>query len=194
VDESEYVARLTALQGKRWKRVLRVQAPYHAHLRRRCTGPTLDIGCGIGRNLRILPPGSIGIDTNAVAVAETRRLGMEAFTPDQLDPMRQRLLGQFSTLLFSHVLEHMTRRESIQLLVEYLPYLNRRGKVVVFCPQELGFRSDETHVDFVDFGGASEIFSACGVQVGRQYSFPLPRAFGTVFPYNEFVTIGSLAP
>lgn len=193
MDDSEYAARLVTLQEKWWKRVLHVQVPYRAHLRVRCKGPTLDVGCGIGRNLRDLPSGSIGVDTNAVAVAEARRLGLEAFTPDELGSIRSELLGRFSTLLLSHVLEHMTRSESIQLLGEYLPFLDRPGSIVIFCPQEAGFRSDETHVEFVDFDGASEILTAAEVKSERQYSFPFPRAAGKFFRYNEFVTVGTLA-
>src|SRR5690349_17057220 len=55
---ADYAARLHALQGKRWKRLLNVQAPYQWNLRRRHLGRTLEIGCGIGRNLASLGAGS----------------------------------------------------------------------------------------------------------------------------------------
>src|SRR4051794_16936807 len=51
----EYADRLNALQGKKWKKWLNVQAPYRANLRRYKLGRTLDIGCGNGRNLGALP-------------------------------------------------------------------------------------------------------------------------------------------
>src|SRR5674476_1246283 len=50
----EYARRLQTLSGARWKRVLDVQMPYRANLRRLHLGRTLDVGCGTGRNLAAL--------------------------------------------------------------------------------------------------------------------------------------------
>jgi len=43
-----------------------VQAPYRRNLRRLVGDrAVLDVGCGIGRNLANLGPGSVGVDHNA---------------------------------------------------------------------------------------------------------------------------------
>jgi hypothetical protein len=62
---ASYTARLTTLESPLWKRVLNIQAPYRWDLRRLLGDRvTLDVGCGVGRNLQNLPPGSVGVDHN----------------------------------------------------------------------------------------------------------------------------------
>jgi hypothetical protein len=63
------------------------------------------------------------------------------------------------------------------------------GKVVFICPQERGWRTDPTHVRFVDFDDLEETCRLAALQVDRRYSFPFPRWAGRVFPYNEFVLV-----
>ena len=77
---AEYAERLRSLSTARWKRWLDVQAPYRAHLRRLHLGRTLDVGCGTGRNLRALDPGSVGVDHNPFSVALARQAGFTAYT------------------------------------------------------------------------------------------------------------------
>ena len=75
-----YADRLVALESVWWKRVLPVQAPYRWNLRRQRLGRTLDVGCGVGRNLATLGPGSVGVDHNATSVLIARGRGHQAFT------------------------------------------------------------------------------------------------------------------
>ncbi len=65
---------------------------------------------------------------------------------------------------------------------------------MIVTPQEHGFRSDPTHVEFMDFVCVAVIVEALGLELVKQYSFPLPRPFGRVFKYNEFVTIACKRP
>ena len=51
-----------------WKKLLDVQAPYRWNLQRLKLGLTLEIGCGIGRNLMHLKGQGIGIDHNFQSV------------------------------------------------------------------------------------------------------------------------------
>jgi len=67
--------------------------------------------------------------------------------------------------------------------------LRAGGQVVVLTPQEAGFRSDSTHVEYMDFDKVEAVLRETGLEVERRYSFPLPRLAGAVFKYNEFVTI-----
>jgi SAM-dependent methyltransferase len=165
------------------------QLPYRSHLRLLNLGTTLDVGCGVGRNLAALPAGSVGIDHNAFAVADCRRHGYDAFEADAFLASPFAREGRFDSLLLSHVAEHMPLADAVALLRRYVPYVKPGGRVVVFTPQERGYASDATHVAFVDFGASRELVASAGLRIARQYSFPLPRAFGGAFPYNEFVTI-----
>ena len=73
-EAESYAMRLERLQGAWWKRLLPVQLPYRWNLRRQHLGRTLDVGCGLGRNLMHLPAGSVGVDHNQRAVQVTRDL------------------------------------------------------------------------------------------------------------------------
>jgi len=175
-----------------WKRVLDVQRPYRIHLQRLNLGSVLEIGCGIGRNLIDLgkTTRSIGIDhnPNSVAVAVSREL--LAFTPEQFLRSHYAQPSSFDSLLVSHVAEHMRRDEMVSLLNEYLGYLRRGARIVIITPQEAGHRSDPTHVEFMDFEILAGIMQDAGLIELTHYSFPLPRLFGKIFKYNEFVVIG----
>ena len=65
--------------------------------------------------------------------------------------------------------------------------------MVLITPQELGFRSDPTHVRLVGFAEGATIVRDAGLTLREQYSFPLPRALGRSFRHNEFVTIAAAA-
>src|SRR5690606_14183343 len=180
-----YAERLARLEGARWKRWLDVQAPRRWHLRRLRLGRTLDVGCDIGRYLRHLPPGSVGVEPNPHAVEIARRRGCEAYTPEAFaaSPAAAR---PFDALLVSHVLEHLDPAGADALLARYLPYLRAGARVVLLTPQEAGFRADPTHRTFV---GPSELHALLvrnGCIPERCYSFPFPRPLGRWFPYNEF--------
>lgn len=174
-----------------WKRLLDVQRPYRMHVRRLGLGFTLDVGCGIGRNLAALGADrSVGVDHNPHAVEVARRRGFVAYTPDELTASSHARPGAFDALLASHVLEHMSAAAAAALLRHYLPYVRAGGRVVVITPQEAGFRSDPTHVEFMDPERVRALFRSTGIEPIREYSFPLPRIAGHVFKYNEFVSIG----
>ena len=87
-----YARRLQSKQQVWWKKALNVQAPYRWNLRRQHLGRTLDVGCGIGRNLQTLDPGSVGVDHNEHAVAVARDAGVAALTVAQWQesPLRVR--------------------------------------------------------------------------------------------------------
>jgi SAM-dependent methyltransferase len=191
-ETAAYAVRLERAARSRWRRLLDVQAPYRWNLRRLALGRTLEVGCGVGRNLRHLGKGAVGIDHNALAVDFARRAGLDAFQPEEFRASPHAQPSCFDTLLFAHVLEHMTRAAAVDLVREHLAYLARGGRVVVITPQERGFASDETHIEFVDFVQIDRILRESGLEPLRSFSFPLPRLFGRIFTHNEFVGIGRL--
>ncbi len=189
-NEITYTKRLIALQQKSWKTMLDVQRPYRWNLKRLKPGKTLDVGCGIGRCLATLPPGSIGIDHNPHSIDIINRAGLVGFLPDDFRNSNYYILGGYDTLLLSHVLEHMSLDEGAHLIKEYAPLVKLGGLAILICPQEKGFTTDDSHVTFLNDGALRLMLTTAGYTVERSYSFPLPRIFGKIFTYNEFVAIG----
>ena len=185
-DSPDYAERLRSKQTLWWKRMLHVQAPYHWNLRRQHLGRTLDLGCGIGRNLGVLPPGSVGVDHNAEAVALARSSGYDAYTVREFLDGDLAVPAAFDGLLAAHVVEHMDRAEALRLLGDYLRFVRPGGLVFLVCPQERGYASDPTHVWFARDTDLLELVQTLGLEPERSYSFPFPRWTGKLFIYNEF--------
>lgn len=185
----DYTDRLMNLSGRWWKRFFNVQAPYQWNLRRLRLGRTLDVGCGIGRNAAAMAIGSVGVDHNEHSVAICNQAGLEAYTPEAFFKRYPPASSHFDSILIAHVFEHLTAADDVHILREYLPYLKSGGQVVIITPQEAGFASDATHVEFMPFGKIEEIIREANLVTQRYYSFPFPRFFGRFFRYNEFVFI-----
>lgn len=190
--DRDYTARLEAETARGWKRALGAQAPYRRHIRRVVEGRVLDVGCGIGRNLHHLDGRGVGVDTNPHSIEAARRSGLTAYSAEEFADSADAMPGGYDTLLFAHVLEHMAPSEASGLLGRYLPYLRPGGKVVVIVPQEAGFRSDPTHVSFLDLDDLARIEEEHRLTREAGYSFPLPRAVGRFFIHNETVSLSRL--
>jgi SAM-dependent methyltransferase len=187
--DREYALRLIRMQRVGWKRWLRAFDPYRWDLRRLKPGFTLEVGCGIGRNLRHLNGHGIGLDRNAAAVAAAREIGLRAFTPEEFRGSEWDEPESFDSLLLSHVAEHMRRDELAALLRAHLGYVRAGGQLILITPQEVGFRSDPTHVEFMDFARLRGVAEELHLIPVRDYSFPFPRPVGRVFIYNQFISV-----
>ena len=185
----EYTTRLLTRGGKWWKKALDAQAPYRWNLRRLNLGFVLEIGCGVGRNLINLSGRGVGIDHNPYSVTAAKSRGLQAFTPEEFRLSEFNTPGRFDSILLAHVAEHMVEQDAVQLLSAYVPLLKPQGQALLITPQEYGFRSDPTHVQFMDFDSLRSIALAAGLAPVREFSFPFPRMFGRVFKYNEFVSL-----
>lgn len=184
----DYTQRLVDKQLVRWKSLLDVQAPYRWHIRRLKLGRTLDIGCGIGRCLAFLDD-AIGIDVNESSIDIARSRGLNAMTMEDFAQSDLNKPHHYDSLLFAHVAEHVGVAESTNILKNYTGLLKSDGRLVIITPQEAGYKSDQTHVEFIDFEKQRAIIEQLGLALKRQYSFPFPKIIGRVFLYNEFVTI-----
>jgi SAM-dependent methyltransferase len=188
-QDSGYTNLLLMKESPRWKRIFDAQAPYRWHLRRLNLGFTLDIGCGLGRNLINLMGNGAGIDHNPHSVEIAKSRGLLAFTPAEFQESQFNNPDRFDSILLSHVAEHLGDGEAVSLLNAHLSVLKPGGRVVLICPQEFGYRSDPTHVQFVDFVKLRAIATQAGLIHLREYSYPFPRLFGHLFKHNEFVSI-----
>lgn len=181
----DYTQRLAQKGGLQWKRWLDVQAPYRWNLRRHDLGVTLDVGCGIGRNLASLPAGSVGVDHNPTSVGVAQHHGLTAMTVQEWDKVAPHHMGRFDSILIAHVIEHLAYDDAHELVRHYLPALRPCGKVLMVCPQERGYASDSTHVSWTSGSDLEELARTCGLTPRPWRSFPLPRWAGRWFTYNE---------
>lgn len=187
---TDYADRLTHLSGQRWKQVLDVQAPYRRNVQRLTLGRTLDVGCGIGRNLAYLSKDSVGVDHNPHSIRVARERGLNAFTAtDFLADPDLAVEGSFDALLAAHLIEHMPLAQSQEVIESYLPFLRDGARCVFICPQELGYKTDQTHVLFAGFEVLRSLSERLGLCFEYEYSFPFHRVAGRIFPYNEFVHV-----
>lgn len=183
-----YTQRLVRIQGGIIKKLLWPVNPYKWNIKRACKGRVLDIGCGIGRNLRYLGDQcNVGVDHNPDSVEVCRQAGFKAYIPDEFHTTFTH--EKFQTLLLSHVIEHLTPDQTHAMLEQYLPYMGDSSRLVVICPQQRGFASDETHVTYFDEKNIRELFHQFSFETVRYKSFPFPKAFGRSFIYNEHVAV-----
>jgi len=188
--DENYTRRLVGLQSKRWKRLFNVQLPWQLHLRSLKLGRTLDVGSGIGRNLVSLGAGSIGVDHNSFSVATANQAGLTSYTVDEFFASKKLAAPHsFDSMLVAHVIEHLSPADAISVIGSYLPMIKPGGRIVWITPQERGFASDATHINFVDFPEQLALAEHFGLEPVKHYSFPFPRFVGKFFTYNETVVI-----
>jgi 2-polyprenyl-3-methyl-5-hydroxy-6-metoxy-1,4-benzoquinol methylase len=131
------------------------------------------------------------VDHNADSISIAKLRGLRAYTVEEFVGSPDAVEQSFDSILLAHVLEHVSDNFGRELIGAYLPYLKEGGTLCLITPQESGFRTDATHVNFVDFEKLATVSRDLGFTVARQYSFPFPRAAGKVFPYNEFVSLAT---
>lgn len=187
----DYAKRLLDKETARWKQVLNVQAPYQWNLRRHQLGRTLDVGCGIGRNLETLGAGSLGVDHNATSIKLARERGLNALTVEEWEKSELRVPESFDGMLLAHVIEHMPPELGEQVVRDYLPYVKPGGKVLFICPQERGYDSDPTHVRWTTGEDLMDLSVTLGLRPEKWRSFPFPRIAGKAFIYNEFNVVAT---
>jgi SAM-dependent methyltransferase len=192
-DKVDYTNRLINKRDFGIKKYIRkyidLQFPYRWNLKKLKPGLTLEIGCGIGRNLETLQELGVGLDHNQHSIEVAKANGLIAFTPGEFQHSSFNKPHTFDSLLLSHIAEHMRLDEVIRILHEYLSLLKPDGKIIIITPQEVGYRSDASHIEFMDFPKLREISSQINFRVTKEYSFPLPRFFGHLFIYNEFISV-----
>ncbi len=189
----DYARRLQTKQQVWWKKALNVQAPYRWNLRRQRLGRTLDVGCGIGRNLETLDPGSVGVDHNEHSVAVAREAGVSALTVAEWEQSPLRVPESFDGILLAHVIEHMTEADGLALLRDYLPYLRPGGKVFFVCPQERGYASDADARAVHDRRGPGGPRPRGGAATATVVQLPVPALGREAVPLQRVLPAGDQA-
>jgi SAM-dependent methyltransferase len=184
-----YADQLAARQGAGWKRY--APNPYRWLLRHLNLGRVLEIGCGNGRLLGYLDGHGVGIDNDPRAIELAHANGYAAYVAAKPAELPHNI-GQFDSLLCAHVLEHLDTDGQAELLEPWLPLVKPGGRIVLICPQERGYATDVTHRTFTDIADLEGIALRLGATVKRSRSFPLPRAAGRFFAYNESVVVGAV--
>ena len=164
-----------------WKSFFGLRLPYILFLKLQNLGKTLEVGCGLGRNLRHLKPGSIGVDVIEECVSYCKDRGLDAVLYGDLFERHE----SFDSILFSHVIEHLSIADAVGLLEKYVGYLKPGGKLLIIVPQLKGYLSDETHVEFYGVEKLEDLCRRAGLFRTRSGSFPFPKFFGNYFIYNE---------
>ena len=154
----------------------------------------LDIGCGAGANLRLLKAQghtAIGLTLSEAEAGIVQKQGLACRVWDITSEALPFPHESFDTLIFSHVLEHVSWPEVV--LRRYCQLLKTTGKVYVALPNAMQFAQrwqfllgrfrytetgimDRTHMCFFDFFTARQLLETAGLQVERHFGlgqFPM---------------------
>ena len=194
-NSEEYFEEIHGNTHVGWKKYLPVQLPYSINLKKQSLGKTLEIGAGLGRNLRVLDF-AVGVEHNIRSVEYCRNNGFDVFLPEEFELKFRDCKGQeavFDSLLMSHVLEHIEYENQASTLERYLPYLKVNSKIMLITPQEVGYHATQSHITWTDFARLEQIMLEVSNQfeIIKKYSFPFPRIMGKLFKYNEFIVVAS---
>ena len=95
-------------------------------------GRVLDVGCGVGSDVRALGPGAVGVDPSRTMVGEARRRGGNfALAAGQQLPFRE---AAFGGVRADRVLQHVVDPEAV--VGELVRVLGPGGRVVVTDPDQ----------------------------------------------------------
>lgn len=116
-------------------------APLVEHL------PLVDIGCGRGEWLKMLPDTTkrIGIDLNSMNVQACHELELEAVLADGLTWLSQQPNDSLAAVTAFHVIEHLTFEQFNTLLDECMRVLAPGGMVIFETPNPENLVSAATH-------------------------------------------------
>lgn len=168
---------------------------YLRHAASLCRGRVLDLGCGIGELLELLPPGSRGLEVNPASVRHCQARGLPV---DLYDPVADESLlknispGRFETLIISHVLEHLENPALVLRTLAAACVRRSISRIVVIVPGLKGYQSDITHRTFVTETYLKEaaLLPPPGYRVAVKRFFPFNLGLmGRYFRHNELTVV-----
>jgi SAM-dependent methyltransferase len=126
----------------------------------------LDVGCGFGRNIKLLNDHGYqnitGIEINAEIVAHNNNHNMLCLTPVEFDQQH----NQYDLILMSHVIEHFSPADLIKFLDHYLSRLKSGGHLIVATPlMSDSFYEDFDHIKPYSASSILSVFGGSNTQV-----------------------------
>lgn len=126
----------------------------------------LDVGCGYGRNLKLLRDAGyevLGVDVNPITVEANRKAGLACVSAAEFPSLNE---GRFDVVLMSHIIEHFAPEALLGFIDGYLDRLNAGGHLIVVTPlMSPYFYDDFDHVKPYQPAGLMMVFGASAAQV-----------------------------
>ena len=154
-----------------YRKYFPVDVPFKFIARAMCRGKILDVGCGPGRYLSFLGNRITGVDYNWDFVYYARNKRYRVFHTSEFFGRR---MEYFDTLLFAHILEHMSMEDGIDLINNYLPYLKFNGRIIIIVPHGYCYKNDPTHVLYYDRNKIEELAFKLNFKNGKTFYHPFP--------------------
>lgn len=149
-------------------------------------GDILDIGCGYGRILPLLPPGTtyVGVDSSSEILQYLRgTYPKNQFYRIDLDKDAFQLGQQFDTILMLAVIEHLSQPQKV--LCQVLEHLKPDGRLLITTPSPFGdqihrlgariglfsqFAADD-HETIFNQGSLQKLLERCDLQIDHFRGF-----------------------
>ena len=129
----------------------------------------LDVGCGYGRNMRLLQELGVsvdGVDINAHIVDENRKNKFVCYTIDEFCSNQKQRKKMYDCIIFSHIIEHFSPTDLKKFIENYLQYLKSNGFLLIATPiLWTGFYRDFDHIKMYHPGGIDMVFGNSNAQV-----------------------------
>ena len=96
-------------------------------------GFILDVGCGYGKNLKLLSEAGyqvLGIEKSKQIVENNKKKGLKCIHVDELKKINQ----EFDAIIMSHVIEHISPDNLKDFIDSYLSYLKSNGYLIIATP------------------------------------------------------------
>ncbi len=144
IDDAMYVALENHFRGSR-DLIARRQHEYLPMLPTSITAttPLIDLGCGRGEWLKVVQANgisAIGVDSNAVCVAECKEENLEVIQSDLLDFLNKQPDKSVGTYTLFQVLEHLPFPILVEVLREMRRTLVLGGRVIAEVPNAKNLR------------------------------------------------------
>lgn len=125
----------------------------------------LDIGCGYGRNIKLLSKlgyNILGVEVNEAIVKSNNESNIKCLTVEEFDKTSE----LYDVVLMSHVIEHFYPDELLQFMDHYLERLKPGGFLVIVTPLNSPyFYDDFDHVKPYSPVGINMVFSGGNAQI-----------------------------
>ena len=159
----------------------------------------LDVGCGYGKNLRLLHEHGLnvlGVEINESIVEINKKSGLPCCSVKEFHSNNE----VFDLILMSHVIEHFAPAELLKFLESYLCKLKKGGYLILATPlMSSYFYDDFDHVKPYQPTGINMMFCSDDAQVQYRSKFklqcmdiwfrrsPFRRVFGSdIYSLNKF--------